>query len=258
LNNCGSEVGRPEEVKECGAEKGKEGCSANYSCGEWSECVYDTDASKIIQGVIVEKGFKESVCSDANDCAGDYTDRSSCTSEVQIETEKEDVCNTNTLTLFEKTSKTPITSIDLKSWNANKLDIAFTQQKVEYCPDCYNGIKDGDEKGVDCGGSCRPCKSESKLPESSTPISASLIVISLLVLIPILKFFFEDYVIVNNIHALIKSGEAALKAGNREKAESEFRKMKWKYIQIEGKGKKAVILKVINKYHGKIKKFTGF
>ena len=257
-NNCGSEVGRPEETKECGVELGKEGCSVNYSCGDWSECEYDSDASKILQGVIVEKGFKERECTDLNNCAGIYTERSSCTSEVQIETEQEDVCDKSTLTLFEKTSKSPVTSIDIESWNANKLDVAFTQQRAEYCPTCYNGVKDDDEENVDCGKSCRSCKSESKLPESTLPISASLIVLSLLMLIPILKFFFEDYMIIRDVHALVKSGEAALKAGNREKAESDFRKMKWKYIQIEGNAKKKVILKEIYKYHSKIKKFTGF
>ena len=30
-------------------------------------------------------------------------------------------------------------------------------EKLEYCPWCYDGIKDYDEEGVDCGGSCRDC-----------------------------------------------------------------------------------------------------
>jgi len=33
----------------------------------------------------------------------------------------------------------------------------------EYCPYCYDGIKNYDETDVDCGGSCKPC-SEKEVP----------------------------------------------------------------------------------------------
>ncbi|HLF53676.1 MAG TPA: hypothetical protein VI544_00695 [Candidatus Nanoarchaeia archaeon] len=42
----------------------------------------------------------------------------------------------------------------------------FTLEDLEYCPWCYNGLKDYDETGVDCGGNCRSCT------DAETPISA--------------------------------------------------------------------------------------
>jgi len=35
----------------------------------------------------------------------------------------------------------------------------FESKNCTYIPSCFNGIKDGDETGVDCGGSCGPCPS---------------------------------------------------------------------------------------------------
>ncbi len=37
------------------------------------------------------------------------------------------------------------------------IDLDFNPEKERYCPWCYNNIKDYDETGVDCGGSCPPC-----------------------------------------------------------------------------------------------------
>lgn len=58
-----------------------------------------------------------------------------------------------------------------------RLDLSFKDKKnkikiygvnlsledLEYCPWCYSGVKDYDEVGVDCGGSCRSCF-ESEIP----------------------------------------------------------------------------------------------
>jgi len=44
--------------------------------------------------------------------------------------------------------------------NAKKITIKGVNtslQDLEYCPWCYNGKKDYDETGVDCGGNCKPC-----------------------------------------------------------------------------------------------------
>lgn len=33
----------------------------------------------------------------------------------------------------------------------------LTLEDLEYCPWCYDGVKDYDEEGIDCGGSCKEC-----------------------------------------------------------------------------------------------------
>jgi hypothetical protein len=40
----------------------------------------------------------------------------------------------------------------------NNLDDDCDGETDEGCETCNNGIKDGDEEGVDCGGSCSPCQ----------------------------------------------------------------------------------------------------
>lgn len=51
--------------------------------------------------------------------------------------------------------------IDMKLNNKNKKISIFAKNKsledLEYCPWCYDNIKNYDEDGIDCGGSCRPC-----------------------------------------------------------------------------------------------------
>ena len=41
---------------------------------------------------------------------------------------------------------------------------------VVHKPSCFDGIKNGDETGIDCGGSCKPCASETKQPSCSDGI----------------------------------------------------------------------------------------
>ncbi len=49
------------------------------------------------------------------------------------------------------------------SWNSKELDTAsalysaFSDTSLSGIPSCSNGIKDGDEIGIDCGGTCGPC-----------------------------------------------------------------------------------------------------
>ena len=274
LNNCGNNNGKPDESEQCalnetgsnataggvvgGGGGGANVCIPDYSCGDWNQCVYDSDAGKIIQGMITKSGLKDRTCSDKNKCAPNYIEQASCNSSLQIAIRKESVCDTNTLTLLEKTKMAPITSINLESWKTKKLDVAFVQEESIYCPDCYNGIKDGNEEEIDCGGSCRACLPESTFPDNLSWITGVLIVLSLLLIIPIFKILREDYILVSNIRELIKSGEESLKFGNREKAENNFRKIKWNYIQIGSRRIRKKILREIGVYHRGIRDFSEF
>lgn len=71
--------------------------------------------------------------------------------------------------------------------NVKKISIygmSFTLEDLEYCPWCYNGLKDYDETGVDCGGSCRSC-TEAETPAARANylgILALSILLSLLIL----------------------------------------------------------------------------
>ncbi len=49
----------------------------------------------------------------------------------------------------------------------NLYGVNWSLEDLNYCPWCYNGIKDFDEVGIDCGGtSCRPC-TEAEIPQKA-------------------------------------------------------------------------------------------
>jgi hypothetical protein len=146
--------------------------------------------------------------------------------------------------------------MDISSLESNKLDVAFLQEKVKYCPECYDGLLDGDETGIDCGGSCRPCGIERGWLWNL--INGALILAALLLLIPILKMSQEERDLLDEIRALIKFGEESLGEKDRKGAENIFRKVKWLYIQMEGGSRKKIALKEIQNYYKKIKRFTEF
>ncbi len=66
--------------------------------------------------------------------------------------------------------------------NGKKITIKglnITLENLEYCPWCYNGKKDYDETGLDCGGSCGACEISGPMPVNA---GVSGIVIALLAL----------------------------------------------------------------------------
>jgi len=59
-----------------------------------------------------------------------------------------------------KINETEIYKIAIDTKSKSKVSIYgknFTLKNLDYCPWCFDGIKDYDEEGVDCGGSCAPC-----------------------------------------------------------------------------------------------------
>ncbi len=253
LNGCNTSFGKPSESEDCEFD----GCRPNYMCGEWGDCNYNNNANDIIGGNNIFNGVEERECYDANYCAKNYTDSANCTSNIEIETRQEEECNRDILTLFEKDKQTPLTTIDIDSIKLSKLDVAFIQKKVEYCDICYDGLQDGFETGVDCGGTCKECKPEGiKIP--AVLISSLLILMILVLLVPMFKMSRADSDLMEEIRKLIKSGETALKEKDRKKAETDFRKMKWLYIQMDKTSKKKIILKEMQNYHKKIKTFSEF
>lgn len=248
LNDCGINLGRPEETKKCSIDD----CGKHYVCGNWSKCNYNVDANDLFGGGdIVYNGIMERVCVPAPGCGRNITERFGCKSGVEIEVKKGSVCGEAVVNLIDKNKNVPVTSISLESWYADMLDVSFIQEESQYCPHCYNGIKDSNEEETDCGGSCRACRAESWL--SVMWIIMTLAILMLLLLAPILKFSLEDRDTIANIRALISSGDEALKSGDRKYALNNFRKIKFLYIQIGSHLKKKMILKEIRKYHRELK-----
>lgn len=199
----------------------------------------------------------ERVCIGLGGCSDTLTEYANCSSDVQIEVKQDESCNRDILTLIKESNGVPVTSIDLDSLKSERFNVAFIQNKVQYCEHCYDGVISGFETGIDCGGDCRACKFEGwKIP--ALLISGILLFITLVLLIPLSSMARSDANLVEGIRKLIKSGETALGEEDRNTAENNFRRIKWLYVQIESAAKKKLILKEMQRYHKKIKAFSEF
>ena len=75
------------------------------------------------------------------------------------------VCGVETLVALNAENKLPVTQVNLESWEAKRLEVSFVQGSDIQCSSCFNGIIDGNETGVDCGGDCRKCMTEFGIPK---------------------------------------------------------------------------------------------
>ncbi len=172
LNNCGREEDKPEEIAACGAGISlapDEFCTPNINCGEFSECQYFDEVRGIFEGDVRVYGVKERSCTDLNNCINNFVEKIPCESLIKLEFVSEEIiptfspqdefteeCKNNVLTLY--LDNKPVSHIDIDSWiEDRKFNTQFVQDKGAYCSYCYNAIKDGDEEGIDCGGSCKDC-----------------------------------------------------------------------------------------------------
>jgi hypothetical protein len=248
LHNCSTDEGKPDEWRGC-----VDSCHPRWVCEPWSECTYVDKVGDVITGDINYMGLQQRLCVDHNGCRDNMTEYKNCTSDVELEFVRGFVCDEDTLKAINKKTGLPVTLIDIEAWKSNMLDVAFIQASVQYCASCYNGIKDGNEQGIDCGGDgCRLCRPEHRLWYWLNWI---LWVLAAILLIPVLKMSRDDDSLIAEIRRLIAEGTEALKSEDRKKAADNYRKIKWLYVQIESRKKKKMIFREIMGYYKKIKRF---
>jgi hypothetical protein len=175
---------------------------------------------------------------------------------VKLELDRGRVCDDDKLIAVEKETRTPVTTISLGQFKAKVLDVSFIQSYAVFCPQCYNGIKDAGEEATDCGGQCRACKPESRIPWQL--IAWAMWIMAALLLVPILKLSKEDDEIIEEIRKLIADGKMALKEKDRKTAAEDYRKIMYSYIQIQNRAKREMIKAEIMHYFSRIKAFYDF
>lgn len=141
----------------------KEGCQPKIECDDWGPCFYTEKTDNLLKGKVSFGGYRNRVCRDVSGCVDSFIQEGSCEESYTLQLEELQECGGKFLEIVDPSSGRRIAKINLNSWKANKLDIAFTQGETGYCPSCYNAVKDKDEEGIDCGGNCRPCKKENRL-----------------------------------------------------------------------------------------------
>jgi hypothetical protein len=157
-NRCGTSFTIPEKL-ECGGEI-RSGCVPDVECGKWSECDVDYTFMDLTGKAINNLGgTKSRVCRDNNDCADPENEVKNCSVNVDIYTRSIRKCGKDYLGVFDRLDNSLIARIDKKSGDEPYLNIHLgsDEDSSQYCDYCFDGIRNGDETGVDCGGSCQAC-----------------------------------------------------------------------------------------------------
>ncbi|MBI5804282.1 hypothetical protein HY450_03495 [Candidatus Pacearchaeota archaeon] len=147
-------------------------CIPKLECGRWSECQYTEQINNVFQGEIKFGGYKTRACNDSNKCIKDtFIEEENCDESFELEINRRIECDEEFIVAIDKLSGREVAKISVDSWERKNLNVLFTQDKNPYCLSCYNGIKDEDEEGIDCGIDCKECKVEKKFPITALIIS---------------------------------------------------------------------------------------
>lgn len=155
LNNCGTLRTIPQKLS-CN----KEGdCISDISCSGWSECEIDYNFVNLIEGTINEiHGTKFRTCRDLNKCVKANVELRSCSIGIDIYTRRFTKCGTEFIGIYNRLNNELISRIDRGTGESLSLNVYLDSDgESPYCDYCFDGVENGDEEGVDCGGSCREC-----------------------------------------------------------------------------------------------------
>ncbi len=140
------------------------GCTANLSCGEWSKCRVDYNLNNLIENKIQLKGVQERKCIDLNKCLGDVYQTQECTTKIPVTAQKTQKCFKDYIEIRDL-NNVLISRLEMINRTTNQTTKKLNIQLLfddDYCPYCYDGIKDYDEDEIDCvyfgKNSCKLCK----------------------------------------------------------------------------------------------------
>jgi len=163
-NTCETEKDKPGSLP-CGKQPVEyPECSGLWDCTNWGECGADYSIDEILQGKVEFEGHKSRVCVDKlAECSWNITEFSKCDLGVPIDVKKVKWCEEEYVEIYERATNKLVSRVKQtqveKFEELNRVDISLTPTEFTgYCDYCFNGIKDYDETGVDCGGpSCPAC-----------------------------------------------------------------------------------------------------
>lgn len=155
LNGCGTSYSIPEKLF-CD-ERGS--CVPEVICGAWTTCDINYDFVDLIgvEGLAELTGSKSRVCTDDKGCVSTQKEEEDCSISVDIYTERFDRCGEEYVGVYNVLDDSTLAVLKEGTGDKNYLNIYFDDKDGVYCDYCFDGVQDGDESGVDCGGSCKDC-----------------------------------------------------------------------------------------------------
>jgi hypothetical protein len=162
LNRCGTSYDIPEKL-ECGESK----CVPDVKCSAWTSCDVDYNFMDLVGGAISDlSGTKSRVCVDGNSCVDSVEEVRSCSINVDIYTRRFSKCGQDFVGIYNRLDNDLIARIEEGDVNNPHLNIHLDDNEEDvFCDYCFDGVKNGDEDGVDCGGSCKKCSEKYKQVE---------------------------------------------------------------------------------------------
>ena len=133
--------------------KMREACNPLFECGNWSECESRYGVYELVTQTIIS-GYKYRYCKDRASCLSGFVEARKCSMKVPVSVKKTIWCNEEYLEIYE--NNTLVSRVE-SIGNQTEFDIRFIVEGKGYCWYCHDNIKDYDEEGIDCGGSCSQC-----------------------------------------------------------------------------------------------------
>jgi uncharacterized protein YuzE len=168
-NDCDLDDGKPNPVFCSVNEKGEivpvddggvPSCLPVWDCDPWEVCSAEYDIKDVLRGETNTEGIQSRVCSDVKGCKNDIIQAQSCNLAVPVRAEKSEWCFENYVEIYDINTNKLVSRIKEKTVaNIKGSNIGFFATEFSgYCSYCFDGVKNYDEDGIDCGGSgCAPC-----------------------------------------------------------------------------------------------------
>ena len=158
-NNCGTSFIFPPKTR-CFFE---EECRPRIRCDDWVGCDVDYSLFDLLEGNVEDlKGFKSRVCRDLNGCVEPLRETKECALSVDIYTSRFVECGEEFVGVYNALDNSLIARISEGTDEDPYLNIYLDEGEGDkrICEYCFDGVLDGDEEGIDCGGSCEKCSPE--------------------------------------------------------------------------------------------------
>ncbi len=134
-------------------------CTPNIECGKWSKCNVNYNFDDLTKGVARDlSGIQSRYCSDKNSCVSPKEETEKCSMSIDIYAKRVTRCGENFIGIYNSLNDKLIAKIKSGSLSNPYLNINLDRQESsQYCDYCFDGVMDGDETGIDCGGGCESC-----------------------------------------------------------------------------------------------------
>ncbi|MDD5192599.1 MAG: hypothetical protein PHH54_02395 [Candidatus Nanoarchaeia archaeon] len=191
-NSCGTSAGKPDETKKCGVdEESKETnlpvietaggmCVSDWECDNWTGCQVVYDLEDIVKERTLLKGERERTCNDLNCNGYNKIERQECSTKKLVYAKKIEKCFDNFLEIYSE-DNVLISRLNLINGTYQQLKVQMLLDKYEYCPYCFDGLKNYNEDEIDCqysGIDCPKCMKEvPALRQDYIPIMSVLLIL---------------------------------------------------------------------------------